>query len=73
MIKSAKKILQFGNAAYILSTIEIKSYESYRKTLINTVATKTREDITMTKDLTKGNPMKLIISFAVPLLFGFLF
>ena len=27
----------------------------------------------MTKDLTKGNPMKLIISFAVPLLFGFLF
>ena len=65
--------MQFGNAAYILSTIEIKSYESYRKTLINTVATKTREDITMTKDLTKGNPMKLIISFAVPLLFGFLF
>ena len=34
---------------------------------------KTREDITMTKDLTKGSPMKLIISFAVPLLFGFLF
>ena len=27
----------------------------------------------MTKDLTKGSPMKLIISFAVPLLFGFLF
>ena len=27
----------------------------------------------MTKDLTKGSPVKLIISFAVPLLFGFLF
>ena len=27
----------------------------------------------MTKNLTKGSPMKLIISFAVPLLFGFLF
>ena len=27
----------------------------------------------MTKDLTKGSPMRLIISFAVPLLFGFLF
>ena len=34
---------------------------------------KNGEDITMTKDLTKGSPMKLIISFAVPLLFGFLF
>ena len=41
--------------------------------MINTVATKFREDIIMTKDLTKGSPMKLIISFAVPLLFGFLF
>ncbi len=37
------------------------------------VTGKIREDITMTKDLTKGSPMKLIISFAVPLLFGFLF
>ena len=27
----------------------------------------------MTKDLTKGSPMKLIISFAAPILFGFLF
>ncbi len=27
----------------------------------------------MTKDMTKGNPMKLILSFAVPLLFGFYF
>lgn len=27
----------------------------------------------MTKDLTKGNPMKLIIGFAVPFLFGLLF
>ena len=34
---------------------------------------KNGEVITMTKDLTKGSPMKLIISFAVPLLFGFLF
>ena len=34
---------------------------------------KNGEVITMTKDLTKGSPMRLIISFAVPLLFGFLF
>ena len=34
---------------------------------------KNGEDIIMTKDLTKGSPVKLIISFAVPLLFGFLF
>ena len=27
----------------------------------------------MTKDLTNGNPMKLILNFAIPLLFGFLF
>ena len=27
----------------------------------------------MTKDMTKGNPMKLIVGFALPLLFGFLF
>ena len=27
----------------------------------------------MVKDLTKGSPMKLILGFAVPLLFGFLF
>lgn len=27
----------------------------------------------MTKDMTKGSPMKLILGFAVPLLFGFLF
>lgn len=27
----------------------------------------------MTKDMTKGSPMKLILSFSVPLLFGFLF
>ena len=29
--------------------------------------------ITMTKDLTNGSPMKLILGFSVPLLFGFLF
>ncbi len=29
--------------------------------------------IGMTKDMTKGNPMKLILGFAIPLLFGFLF
>ncbi len=29
--------------------------------------------ISMTKDMTKGSPMRLILSFAVPLLFGFLF
>ena len=27
----------------------------------------------MTKDMTKGAPMKLILGFSVPLLFGFLF
>ena len=27
----------------------------------------------MTKDMTRGNPMKLIVGFALPLLFGFLF
>ena len=27
----------------------------------------------MTKDMTQGNPMKLIVGFALPLLFGFLF
>ena len=27
----------------------------------------------MTKDMTKGNPMKLIVGFALPLLCGFLF
>ncbi len=27
----------------------------------------------MTKDMTKGSPMKLILSFSIPLLFGFLF
>ena len=27
----------------------------------------------MTKDMTQGNPMKLILGFSVPLLFGFLF
>lgn len=27
----------------------------------------------MTKDMTKGNPMKLILGFSIPLLFGFLF
>ena len=27
----------------------------------------------MTRDLTRGNPMKLILSFGVPLLFGYLF
>ena len=27
----------------------------------------------MTKDLTRGNPMKLILSFGIPLLFGYLF
>ena len=28
---------------------------------------------TMTRDLTAGNPMKLMVSFAAPLLFGVLF
>ena len=28
---------------------------------------------TMTRDLTEGNPMKLVVSFAFPLLFGVLF
>ena len=28
---------------------------------------------TMTRDLTEGKPMKLVISFALPLLFGMLF
>ena len=27
----------------------------------------------MTKDMTQGSPMKLILGFSVPLLFGFLF
>ena len=27
----------------------------------------------MTRDLTRGNPMKLILGFGVPLLFGYLF
>lgn len=27
----------------------------------------------MTKDMTNGSPMKLILGFSVPLLFGFLF
>ena len=27
----------------------------------------------MTKDLTKGSPMRLILSFGIPLLFGYLF
>ena len=27
----------------------------------------------MTKDMTSGSPMKLILGFSVPLLFGFLF
>ena len=27
----------------------------------------------MTKDMTKGSPMRLILGFALPLLFGFLF
>ena len=27
----------------------------------------------MTKDMTNGSPMKLILSFAIPMLFGFLF
>ena len=27
----------------------------------------------MTRNLTKGNPLKLILGFSVPLLFGFLF
>ena len=27
----------------------------------------------MTKDMTKGSPIKLILSFSIPLLFGFLF
>lgn len=27
----------------------------------------------MVKDMTKGSPMKLILGFSVPLLFGFLF
>ena len=27
----------------------------------------------MTKDLTKGSPMKLILSFGIPLLLGYLF
>ena len=28
---------------------------------------------TMTRDLTNGNPMTLVVSFAAPLLFGVLF
>ena len=27
----------------------------------------------MTKDLTRGSPMRLILSFGVPILFGYLF
>ena len=27
----------------------------------------------MVKDMTKGSPMKLILGFSIPLLFGFLF
>ena len=27
----------------------------------------------MTRDMTKGSPMKLILGFSIPLLFGFLF
>ena len=32
-----------------------------------------KEDVNMTKDMTKGSPMKLILGFSIPLLFGFLF
>lgn len=32
-----------------------------------------KEDTAMTKDMTKGSPMKLILGFSIPLLFGFLF
>ena len=39
----------------------------------NKVIPKNGGRITMTKDLTNGNPMKLILNFAIPLLFGFLF
>ena len=27
----------------------------------------------MTKNLTRGNPMRLILSFGIPILFGYLF
>ena len=32
-----------------------------------------KENKTTMKDLTEGNPMKLILGFAIPMLFGFLF
>lgn len=32
-----------------------------------------KEITTMTKDMTKGSPMKLILGFSIPLFFGFLF
>ena len=46
--------------------------KALKKHFLSRVRRKARNDI-MTKDMTNGSPMKLILGFSIPLLFGFLF
>lgn len=55
----------------IYFVLDDRRLQDYNKRLVK--RKRKKRDVLMTKDMTDGQPMKLILGFSIPLLFGFLF